>query len=67
MKESILNLENGRLTLRTYRVAEAQVTTYDDIKNAVETESEETLCATLSDSELLDLLDSDLVVHQNKL
>ncbi|MEX1669098.1 hypothetical protein AB4876_09255 [Zhongshania guokunii] len=47
------NYKNGEVTINTYRFPDAQVTDVADILNAVETESEEILVASIDTDEEL--------------
>lgn len=47
------NYKNGEVTINTYRFPEAQVTDVADILNAIETESDEILVASIDTDEEL--------------
>lgn len=52
------NYKNGELTIATYRFPDAQVTDVADILNAIETESEEILVASIDTEEELQALEA---------
>lgn len=51
--DNFANYKNGEVTINTYRFADAQVTDVADILNAIETESEEILVASIDTEEEL--------------
>lgn len=47
------NYKNGQVTINTHRFCDSQVTDIADILNAVKIESDEILCASISNDEEL--------------
>lgn len=52
------NLKNGQITINTYRIPDASVTTLEDLLECYEKETEETLTASIESDEDLRRVES---------